>query len=435
MITARSSIKWFYVLLVVFFCPINTAAVYANGTIRLSGRAAVSMARNDFLINNGSNNASLTQYQQSVRLMASQRRARTRRQAYWSVQTIFGRSEIDGSETLFDSARNNPQSIVAQRLRHRSGAGTIFSRRNNDESVEVDYLIDRAFYQLDWNTVSIKVGRQAVDFGVGRLWQPLNVFGAFAPSALDVDYKPGIDALKGAWFKGVAFEVNLLHVVGPNSASDATAVMGRHTVGDQGQWLWLAASLPGGMVYGAGVESEWQGWGWRIASSYGAAWDSESEQLRRRSFWIAGLDRQVTPDSTVTVEWYRHGAGVNSVGSFRQLSQQPFAVRDLQPLNWADTTKQVGARDQLGLVVTYAITPLTQLQWVGLASRLRDKSIGQYRYSFANQLSFLISLNNESDLLFAVFKGTGTGLSADGLMGSDYGHIPLVLSVRWRYYF
>jgi len=51
-----------------------------------------------------------------------------------------------------------------------------------------DYDLDRLFYQYQKENHSLTVGRQAIDWGVGRFWQPLNVFGAFSPVDIDTDY-------------------------------------------------------------------------------------------------------------------------------------------------------------------------------------------------------------------------------------------------------
>lgn len=399
------------------------------------GRASVSMAQSDITYESPFAETSLKQNQQSVRLMASGKKLAEKRQDFWSVQTIFGRSELGADGVVPAGFGRDRQQTVAEWLRHRSGAGRIFSRDSANEWVKVSYLMDRMFYQFDWHSASLKFGRQAVDFGIGRLWQPLNVFGAFAPSALDVDYKSGIDAAKLTWFSGVALEINLVHVVGANSASDATAFMGRSTLGAQGQWLWLVASLPRAMVYGAGFESEWGGWGWRVATSYGAATAQADGQQGRRGFWVAGADRQLGESATLTLEWYRHGAGASTVTGFTQLGQLENAGDTRASLGWVDTTRQIRARDQLGALMTYQVSPLLQIQGLALATRLRDTKHAQYRYSFAQQLGCLLSLSDESDLLIAFFNGVGAGIQADDVLGSDYGHIPYQLSARWRYYF
>jgi hypothetical protein len=412
--------------------------------IQLFGRGALSFSRVELSGDDGvlGLNPVVTTNQQSLRIMASQRRG----QGYWSVQTVWGRSELGAPGTLHPFfAGGADQITVTEQLRHRAGAGTLFRASRPDETVEVRYWIDRAFYQYDWDALSFKVGRQAIDFGLGRLWQPLNVFGAFTPRALDTDYKPGVDAVRATWFSGISVEATIVHTVGRTSAADATAVMTRNALGEHSQLLGVVASLPGGMVYGAGLETEWSGWGLRLEASYG-----KSSRLyaipfsgvmadRWTGFWVLGADRQFGEDSTVTVEWYRHGAGAASLAEFETLQRNAslnFNARGTRsPLRWTETTRQVGARDQFGLALTHSLTPLIQAQGLLIVSRLWHEPVGKYRYAVANQLSLLASLSDESDLLLSLFKGTGLGVRADGLLQSDYGHIPLQINLRWRQYF
>ena len=60
----------------------------------------------------------------------------------------------------------------------------------------------RAFHRLDRFAMSyrnngwgVTVGRQAVSWGSGRVFQPLDLFNPFGPTAVDRDYKPGDDVI------------------------------------------------------------------------------------------------------------------------------------------------------------------------------------------------------------------------------------------------
>jgi hypothetical protein len=60
----------------------------------------------------------------------------------------------------------------------------------------------RAFHRLDRfamsyrsNSWGVTVGRQAVSWGSGRVFQPLDLFNPFGPTAVDRDYKPGDDLI------------------------------------------------------------------------------------------------------------------------------------------------------------------------------------------------------------------------------------------------
>jgi len=398
--------------------------------IELFGRLSVSAFRTQLKLSDDESEQALLGNGQSLRIMASHGLDA----GYWSVHTTLLRFENDipYQGGLLASPGDSPR--LPDALRYRSAAGTVFDRMGAGESVQVRYEIDRAFYHHDWSQTSLSFGRQAIDFGLGRLWQPLNIFGDFSPAALDTDYKTGIDAFRASQFFGAGGERRVVYVFGRHRRQDATAISGRHMLGATAQVLWLAAMLPGGAAYGAGVESEWRGWGWRIESSYGNA-----PANVRAGFWVIGMDRQFTEDLWFTFEWYRHSGGFSTVAAFenwqKQLRASSLSRASHERISWLDTTRQGGARDQLGFAVSKSVTPLIQANWLTLAGRLRDVAFGKYRYAFAHQFSVSVSMSDNADLLFSVFSGVGKGQGYDGALGSDYGHIPLQTRVRYRHYF
>ena len=54
---------------------------------------------------------------------------------------------------------------------------------------------DRLFCTLDYSDGYLRVGRQAITWGHGLLFNPMDVFSPFAPTTLDRDYKQGEDAV------------------------------------------------------------------------------------------------------------------------------------------------------------------------------------------------------------------------------------------------
>ena len=72
--------------------------------------------------------------------------------------------------------------------------------------------IDRlsvAYRQPSW---SIQLGRQAISWGSGLVFQPLDLFSPFAPTTIDREFKPGVDALLVESLVGESDEVQLLWI-------------------------------------------------------------------------------------------------------------------------------------------------------------------------------------------------------------------------------
>lgn len=55
------------------------------------------------------------------------------------------------------------------------------------------HRLDRFALKVRSNGLGITVGRQAVSWGSGRVFQPIDLFNPFAPTAIDQDFKPGDD--------------------------------------------------------------------------------------------------------------------------------------------------------------------------------------------------------------------------------------------------
>lgn len=59
--------------------------------------------------------------------------------------------------------------------------------------------LDRLEAGLRVGDLDVSVGRQAVSWGVGLIWSPVDLFAGFAPDALDRDEKLGVDVVRTRW--------------------------------------------------------------------------------------------------------------------------------------------------------------------------------------------------------------------------------------------
>ncbi len=65
-----------------------------------------------------------------------------------------------------------------------------------DETLRWNHEVDRLFFQVRYEKLTVIVGRQPISFGVGFVWKPADLVGTFSPVELDQEYKPGVDALR-----------------------------------------------------------------------------------------------------------------------------------------------------------------------------------------------------------------------------------------------
>lgn len=350
--------------------------------------------------------------QQSLRLMLDDHGG----DAEWSLHLNAARQHLRG---IAPAVRHS-----SDLFRWRPLAGDDLSQDDGRRSTRLSWEIDRAAYKRRFGKVSVSLGRQPVDWGAGRFWQPLNVFGAFAPTDLDTDYKPGIDAAVVDWYPSDFSSVSAVHALAPRHGprvDDSTAVHYRRAVGESSQLSLVAGRVIGNTVAGAAFESDWRGIGWRIEGLHSRIRQTGENAL----FWIAGADYQFGNGTLVSLEWHDNGRGATSEAALARTASDLLVDYGLQ---------QQRSRRVLGFSLQKDLTPLVRAGYTLLAGRLEDAAGGHAR-SLLHQVNVVYSLSNESDLLISLAYGSGKGLDGANRPRSEFGHIPMSATLRWRFYF
>ena len=346
--------------------------------------------------------------QQSLRLMLDD----VTEQGDWSLHLKTRRLHTDGLPV--------DTTGPADRFRYQPLSQDWIDRGGATNATRVGFTLDRAVYRWRKDDLALSVGRQAIDWGAGRFWQPLNVFGAFAPTDLDTDFKPGIDAAVLDWYPGPLSSLTLAYVLSPRDdpAEDSMVAHYRRQVGMQSAMALLAGRVRGESVVGASLEGDLAGMGWRLEA---ARYDAGDDYL----FWVAGIDYQLDDGTLLIAEWYDNGAGAGQAATLPAVAASDRFTAGLVP--------QLG-RQVLGLGAEKDLTPLLRGSYTLLASPLQGDD-GERRPSLLHQLNLTWSLSNESDLLVSLLVASGEGLADDGRPRSEFGQIPTALTVRWRHYF
>lgn len=297
-------------------------------------------------------------------------------------------------------------------------------------STRLAWDIDRAVYKRRFERATLSIGRQPVDFGSGRFWQPLNVFGAFAPTDLDTDYKPGIDALVLNTYPSNFSSLTAVYALAPQGQTaikNSAALHHRRPLGESSQAALLVARVVGQTQIGASFESDWRGLGWRVEALHTRA--DAGGSAANTLFWIAGIDYRFDNGTHLVLEWHDDGRGATSGAQLKAVAGSRSVVQGLQ---------QQLARRVLGLSLQKDLSPLWSAQYAMLGTSLRQTA-GGHSPSLLHQLSLVHSLNNESDLMLALVYGSGDGLNRGlgqgGQLRSTFGHQPISATLRWRVYF
>ena len=398
-------------VLALFALPLSIAAAQAaefTGRLSLLGLAAKPEAGDSGYTEGESD--SLSADQLGLRLMLDDILDR----GEWALHVRATRQHFDG----FPRSEINASNL----FRYKDLRENWIDQSDGDNSTRAGIELDHAYYRHQTDKLTLTAGRQPLDWGSGRFWQPLNLFGAFMPTDLDTDYKPGIDGLVLDWYPSSYASFTAAYMLSPqgdNLLEDSAAAYYRRQVGQESEVAAAAGSISGNHVAGGSFESVWKGIGWRIEGAYYDLQEGDSGL-----FAIAGIDYQFDEGTAVALEWYRNDFGASRRRSLAAETADPLVVFQLQPL----LTKTA-----LGATVDRELTPLLRATYLLLTSSVKDAG-NDRRYSFLHQLNFIYSIADEADFLASVLLASGDGLADDKLQ-SEFGHIPKSLTLRLRFYF
>ena len=390
---------------------LNTHASEMTGRFSMLGSTSHATQGDAGYINK---NNTLSADQQSLRFMLDEAKDKSE----WSLHTKVARQHL--SDIPFNDNHSS------KLFRYDKLADNWLDENDGSNATRFGYEIDRAFYKQRYKKITFTVGRQPIDFGNGRFWQPLNVFGAFAPTDLDTDFKPGIDALRFDWFPSDLSSLTAVYAFSPNDniaieKNTNSALHYRSQVGEQSEYALLAASIIDYQIFGASYESAWGGMGWHLEGAH----YNDNKTNKDSVFWIAGVNYQFNNGTLITAEWYENSRGANSVASLTNLPMDNLIIYGLQ---------QHLSQQVFGISVNKEITPLLNAGYTLLASPLKDFD-GKRTTSLLHQLNFTYSVSNESDLLFSFQFANGRGLNLLAKPQSEFGHVPASIAIRLRFYF
>lgn len=80
--------------------------------------------------------------------------------------------------------------------------------------------LDRLYLTLLGRNGSLKIGRQAITWGNGFVFNPMDLFNPFPPTAIDRDYKVGDDMINAQYAMGPSGDLQVLYVARRNPETD-----------------------------------------------------------------------------------------------------------------------------------------------------------------------------------------------------------------------
>ena len=293
---------------------------------------------------------------------------------------------------------------------------------------QLQHRFDRLAVQYNGASWGLTLGRQAVSWGNGLVFQPMDIFSPFAPTTVDRDYKAGDDLILLDKLFENGSDLQLL-IVGRRDADNDVS---RHSSSAAVKWHTFVGNGELELVGGKHYEDDVYGLSWRVPVG-GALLRNDiiATRLDDGDWKVSGvlnLDYSfmlVGRNAYVSAEYYHNDFGVKSLPSTPLLLPEALTVR----LARGEVFNLM--RDYLALSGTLEWHALWN-QSITLITNLKDSSS-----LIQSQLTY--DLNDHSRVNAGVVIPIGSA-------GEEFGGVPLAGDaltsggatqgyLRWVYYF
>jgi hypothetical protein len=280
--------------------------------------------------------------------------------------------------------------------------------------------IDRLNVRWDRPGFRMVAGRQAITWGVNYFWPVLDLFAPFAPQRIDRDYKPGVDALRFTVPVGDFSEVEVIAASqGKRTPDDLSfASLGRfHSELGEGpssvDFGYVVGGFHRDLVLGGFFSADVCGTGLRGEAAWtspGCDPSSAHPGFGCGDFWrfTVGVDRLLTPRLTLVAEASWNGFGAGDAADYTRLAEADRVSRG--------EVVSLGRR-YAGLSLGWQAHPLLTVSGAVLFNREDSSALFQPAIAW--------SVSDSVTWTAGLIASTGRGVR-DGVLGSEYGAVPVV---------
>lgn len=277
--------------------------------------------------------------------------------------------------------------------------------RNN---VYITHKIDRLSFGYSTPQYVLRIGRQALTWGSGMVFHPMDLIDPFSPTAIDTEYKPGVDMayLQRLFADGSDLQLVAVPRAGKNhgaiNSDSSTIAMHYHLPIHEINLNWLLARDYQDWTAGVGINGAWSGSSWNIevVPTLDSRHDIRTSLLMNISAGTTLLNR----NTTAFAEYFHNGFGTNKGTSL-----------DMFP---ADLQERL-ARNQLFNVSRNYLAAGGSIEWTPLitCSLTTIVNLDDDSFFVAGELNW--SLSDNATLY------TGLQLPAGG-KDTEYGGLPVI---------
>ena len=229
--------------------------------------------------------------------------------------------------------------------------------KNKDATV---VRLDRISIGYSGDKTVIRFGRQAISWGNGLLFTPMDIFNPFDPTAVDREYKTGDDMLYGQYLLGNGDDVQAVGVVRRESFSgdieqdESSLALKYHGFWGRNEYDLLLAEHYGQSVLGVGIGTDLGGAVWRADLVWN---DTDSGSIFTGVSGVTYSGVIAGHNWTGFLEYYYNGFGfADGIYSPARILDNPELLKRLS----RGELFNIG-RHYLGGSVTLEVTPLLNI--------------------------------------------------------------------------
>lgn len=252
-----------------------------------------------------------TDHEIDFRLNAEERRGRWDARIHYEL-LAFGGDSL-GTRRMLSAAGVLPSTAVTGLPSDDRRLFDLTDEITDRESVAAVHRLDRLSLGYSGQRLVVRAGRHSVSWGNGLVFNPLDIFNPFSPTAVDKDYKIGDDMIYGQWLFDGGDDVQFIVLPRRDPVSHDLET-------DQGSIAFKYHGMKAGIDYdllaarhydepllGIGLARDWHGAIWRIDVSV-----TELDDGGHATSLVTNLDCSWTwLDRNVYgyIEYFRNGVG------------------------------------------------------------------------------------------------------------------------------
>jgi hypothetical protein len=276
----------------------------------------------------------------------------------------------------------------------------------NKNGFVLNTALDRLYIDYSYKNFQLKIGRQRVNWGIGLVWNPNDIFNAFSYIDFDYEERPGSDAVTFTWYSS------------PTSSLDVVAKMDKNPLDSTckysvaARYLFNINNYDLQVITGKSDNDLMAGFGWSGGIknvSFRGEISTFVPVLERNINKQTALCATVEADYTFSNSLYLHGAFLfNSSGK----AENSEAMNLLALQNDLSAKKLSFGMFELFANITYPISPIVS---VSFATMFNPADLSAYISP-----NFSISLQDNLDLLIGSQLLLGKSNTEYASMGNTY---------------